>query len=305
MNKFRNILMGAGILALATVLIGVGVANATLTLGTTSVTSDGNVTINGVTTSVYAVGAATTTGTITIGGAAQTGALTVGASTKTNTINIGSAITEAGLTQTINIGNGVAAATGVTAINIGNGATAGDTTVSILGANTTGTEVLNLGTGTGVKTIHIGDNATPANTITIGGAASTTTVGGTFVVTTPTRMEYRISSTSVDVGAVAVTPLYTVPAGKTAVITRVVIRSASASFNQATDPIFNIGWQAVASNVVASATYTTPASTTSYIQPAIIADATMGAAAEVLNFNVTGAATASTTATVDVFGYLF
>ncbi len=134
---------------------------------------------------------------------------------------------------------------------------------------------------------------------------TTVASGKIFTVTTPTTLEYRLSSTSVNVGAIAVTALYTVPAGKTAIITRVVIRSASGTFDQVADPILNIGWQAVASNVVASATYTTPANTTSYIQPAVIAAATIGAAAEVLNFNVTTAATASTTATVDVFGYLF
>jgi hypothetical protein len=366
MNKFRKILLGAGMLTLAVAFVAVGVADATLTLGATSVTSDGNVTINGITTSVYAIGAATTSGTITVGGTSQTGAITIGQSTAANTISIGDGINAD--VQAITIGNGASAAntsvsilsgvgtagagtlalgnnTRVTTIGIGNIAPAAARTTTIAGGNsgqndtvtifpgnpsantqtfsvfagtatggnqtvnlvsgTGGTKLINIGTGNVVNTIHIGDDATPANAITIGGAASTTTVGGTFAVTTPTRLEYRLSSTSVNVGAVATTALYTVPAAKTAVITRVVVRSASGTFNQVVDPIFNIGWQAVASNVVNTATYVTPTASTTYIQPTVLAEATMGAAAEVLNFNVTTAASASTTATVDIFGYLF
>lgn len=148
-----------------------------------------------------------------------------------------------------------------------------------------------------------------------GGAIDGTTIGGTtraagsftvLTVTTPTNMEYRLSSTSVNVGTLATTALYTVPTGKTAIVTRVVIRSASGTFNQTPAPVINIGWAAVAGNVVASATYVTPTDTTTYIQPAVIAEATMGAAGQALNFNVTTAASTNpTTATVDVFGYLF
>jgi len=116
---------------------------------------------------------------------------------------------------------------------------------------------------------------------------------------------FLLSSTSVDVGAVAATNLYTVPAGKTCVITQLIVRSASGTFDQATDPVLNIGWGATASNVFASATLTTPTATTMAIPLTVLATQTVGAAADVLKFNVTTAATASTTAVVDVWGYLY
>lgn len=115
----------------------------------------------------------------------------------------------------------------------------------------------------------------------------------------------KLSSTAVDVGAIAVTPLYTVGAGKSCNIKGVTIRGASGTFDQATDPIINVGWDAVANGVVTSTTYTTPTATTTSIEMTIVAEKTVGAAAQVLNFNVTTAATAATTATVDVFGYCY
>lgn len=115
----------------------------------------------------------------------------------------------------------------------------------------------------------------------------------------------KLASVSVNVGAVAVTPLYTVPALKTCNIKGISIRGASGTFDQAIDPIFNVGWDAVASNVVNTATYVTPTAATTSIELTIVAEKTVGAAASVLNFNVTTAATAATTATVDVFGYCY
>lgn len=304
-----------------TILIGAAAGAGNITLG--SSTAAQTVLIgNGVNAGAQVVsiangttGADSTVNILSGVGTAGAGVLALGNNTRVTTIGIGNIAPAAARVTTIAGGNsaqndtvtifGGAPSANTQTLNVFNGiATGGAQTVNLM-TGTGGTKVVNIGTGNVVNTIHIGDDATPSNAITIGGAASTTTIGGTFAVTTPTRLEYRLSSTSVNVGSVAVTALYTVPAGKTAIVTRVVIRSASASFDQAADPIFNIGWQATASNVVNTATYVTPANTTSYIQPAVIAAATIGAAAEVLNFNVTTAATASTTATADVFGYLF
>lgn len=146
------------------------------------------------------------------------------------------------------------------------------------------------------------DDGTPNQVLYTDG----TGVLGWVTAVTTQSYEYLLSSTAaVDVGAVADYSLYTVPALKSCVITRVVIRNASASFNQATDPVFDFGWNATASNVVNSATYTTPSATTTYIQPALIAEPTLGTAGDILKCHVGTAATASTTCTVDVFGYLF
>ncbi len=115
----------------------------------------------------------------------------------------------------------------------------------------------------------------------------------------------------VNLGAIAVTPLYTCPAGRTCIIEKVVFRSASASVDQAADATYNIGWQAVASGVVASVALVNPTATTTAWHPVVVgvhsvAEQTVGAATEVLNFNVTAACTTSpTTIRVDVFGYSY
>lgn len=76
------------IIALATITS--TVASAALTIGATTITTDGNLDINGVATSAYTLGAATTTGTITIGGTAQAGNLILGQVT-TTPVGIGTA----------------------------------------------------------------------------------------------------------------------------------------------------------------------------------------------------------------------
>jgi hypothetical protein len=130
----------------------------------------------------------------------------------------------------------------------------------------------------------------------------------TFVnmtLTGPVAMVARLASVSgIDVGAAASTHLYTVPLGRTCIITKVYIRGASGTFDQATDPVMNIGWDGTASNVVASATLTTPTAATQVIPLTVLATQTVGAAGAILHFNVTTAATAATTCTVEVFGYL-
>lgn len=141
--------------------------------------------------------------------------------------------------------------------------------------------------------------------ITDGASGNATINALNLTATRPKNIEYLLASVQVNVGSVAATTLYTVPASHSCVVTQLILRSASASFNQATDPIVDVGWDATASNVSPSATYTTPSTTGTLIRLAMAAEQTIGAATNVLKFNVTQAATASTTATVDVWGYLF
>lgn len=65
-------------------IVAAGSANGDITL-----TAGDNFTLNGVTDSVYAIGAATTTGTITIGGTSGTGIIGIGVSDGAQVINIG------------------------------------------------------------------------------------------------------------------------------------------------------------------------------------------------------------------------
>jgi hypothetical protein len=167
-----------------------GTGALTVTAGSISTTTGGNYTLDGITTSVYNIGASTTTGTIAIGGTAQSGSLTIGGTAQTGTITLGSSTGAnsvivgggAGVTG-VGIGNGVSGNTITIAngtntaaqtVSIANGASAGNSTVSILsGAGTAGTGTLSLGNNTRVTSIDIG-NVAPAvaRTITIAGGNS-------------------------------------------------------------------------------------------------------------------------------------
>lgn len=140
-----------------TLNFGTGAGANILTLGSTNTTSSltmlvgtGNFSLDGVAASTYSVGVSTTTGTFDLGGTAQTGTITLGKSTATNTVNLANASITGSNVQTINIGSGGTATTAHTAINILNGNNSGS-----------GTDVLSLISGTGTKTLTIGNyNAT-------------------------------------------------------------------------------------------------------------------------------------------------
>jgi hypothetical protein len=132
-----------------------------------------------------------------------------------------------------------------------------------------------------------------------------TTVTGTLSATVPTRYEALLSSTPITL-AQADTHLYTVPTGKSCVITRIIVRSASGTFDQAQDAVMNMAWDAGVSTVFASATLTTPVAATTWEVYTLVAPGVMGTTGQILHYNVTTpATTAATSAVIDVFGYLF
>ena len=161
--------------------------------GVTATSGSGGINLNASVNQAVNIASGTSTGTVTIGGSgAQT--ITIG-DTGIETINIGAGGTGA---KTITIGDvttgsslGLLAGTGNIVMN---GSVA--TTYTIGNASQTGTiklgesdatMILNLGTGTGAHTIHIGDGATGAMIITMGSlaAASATTIEagtGTLVI---------------------------------------------------------------------------------------------------------------------------
>ena len=158
--------------------------------------------------------------------------------------------------------------------------------------------------------------AAPAVPLDVVGAIATTTSvsAATLSLTTPTTVEYRLSSTaSVNVGSIAEYQLYTVPGGKTAIVTKIVIRSCSGTLDQVTDAVAKVGFNAgTHDDVIGAKTLAAPTAATGYqiLLPTASnatgnVQSTHGAAADELAINVTTAATASTTCTVDVFGYLF
>lgn len=163
---------------------------------------------------------------------------------------------------------------------------------------------------------HVAGTTVTASGAVTGGSLVTTGAGsvGTFAITSPTTVEYLLDSTAaVDVGAVAEYQLFTVPSGKTAVVTKIVIRSCSASLNQDTDAVCKFGFNAgTHDDVLGAKTLTAPTAATGYmiLQPTAEnstgnVQSTMGAAAAEFAVNCTTAATASTTCVVDTWGYYF
>jgi hypothetical protein len=158
------------------------IGNVTGATGVAINVGTGNFALNGVTSSTYAIGAATTTGSITIGGTAQTGDIVLGSSSGTNAVKI---MNGAGA-GTLSLG--VVQVAG--AINMGTAMTTGTITIGGTGLQTgtislapgTGAQTVNIATGgTGVKTVNIATGAI-GNIVTIGSvtaAASMSLLVGT------------------------------------------------------------------------------------------------------------------------------
>lgn len=109
------------------------------------------------------------------------------------------------------------------------------------------------------------------------------------------------STASVDLNTTSKTTLYTVPAGKSAVITMVIIRAASTSLTTAN---YGLGFDAGGSDVVTGATHTELTGATLYTKLQAKAGAKLGAAGDVFGLKCSVAQGAPATVTVDVYGYL-
>lgn len=109
-----------------------------------------------------------------------------------------------------------------------------------------------------------------------------------------------LASVSVDMKTAASTPLFTVPIGKTLVITHAVMRNNTASLAGGTSYSITGFRSAFSLNAIT-------AITTNYvvIQATDITSFTVQAAGTVINWTVTTGATAAGTATIDLFGYLY
>lgn len=111
------------------------------------------------------------------------------------------------------------------------------------------------------------------------------------------------SVANVNLNSGTATTLYTVPTGKTAVITRLVIRNASTSL---TTVSFSVGFNSTAfNNILADATHTELTGNTLYSILIAKAGAAIGAAAAVLKLLCNTLQGGAATCSVDIFGYLF
>jgi hypothetical protein len=110
----------------------------------------------------------------------------------------------------------------------------------------------------------------------------------------------RLSTTTgVDMKTAASTTLYTVPTGKTAIITHVVIRNNSASLAGGTDYDFT-GWR----QTVDLSGMTTVSTTFRVIYATDNTSYTATTAGTAFQITVSTGSSAACTATIEVFGYL-
>lgn len=103
-------------------------------------------------------------------------------------------------------------------------------------------------------------------------------------------------------GTPVMTTLYTVPAGHSCIITRVVLRNSSGNLNTAS---ISFGFDANGSDVIANATRTYLAGATNYGEVLITNGAIRGAAAGTFKLAVNTKQGGAMTIDIDVFGYLF
>ena len=115
-----------------------------------------------------------------------------------------------------------------------------------------------------------------------------------------------VSVAGVDMKTATTVSMYTVPAGKSAVITAVVVRNPSATLSGGTSYAFGSGtnFNTFVSGISLT-TMTTATSDIMYIVPATNnTKYTISAAGAVIGMKITTGSTGAATATIDVFGYL-
>jgi len=174
------------VLAVAITFGTVGIASATLTIGATSLTTDGAYTVTSVAGSTVNMFAANVAGVITIGGTAQTGNFNIGVSSATMAMNIA---TGDGA-KTVTIANG----TGIDTIVIGGGGTAADNIDigdALADVDITGASGIVAGTG-------------DALTITGNAASTWSTSAGALTITSASALTLGDALTGTDAATVAI-----------------------------------------------------------------------------------------------------
>lgn len=106
----------------------------------------------------------------------------------------------------------------------------------------------------------------------------------------------------VDVNTGTKQTLYTVPTGKTLIVTKIVVRAASTSLTTAS---FGFGFNANADDVLASEVWTELTGSTLYTVKLPKEGAIRGAAADILGSKCTINQGGAATVTVEIFGFLF
>lgn len=108
--------------------------------------------------------------------------------------------------------------------------------------------------------------------------------------------------TGVDVNTATKQALYTVPTGKTLIVTGIVVRNVSTSLTTAS---FGFGFNANADDVLASEVWTELTGSTLYTCKLPKEGAIVGAASDVLGSKCTINQGAAATVTIEIYGILF
>lgn len=189
-NRLKIALAGAA--ACAGLVLATGQAYAALTIGATTLTTDGAFTNDGVASSAFAWGGTVTTGSFVMGNALTTGTITLGGTSMAaggTTIRGGTATTSIQLIPATNGG-----------VVIGAGAGTGD----LIFGSSTAANIVAVGYGTGANVIRIG-TAQTAGSISIGTAMTTGTITLGGSMTTGTITLGNGNATTSIAGALAVT----------------------------------------------------------------------------------------------------
>jgi hypothetical protein len=119
-----------------------------------------------------------------------------------------------------------------------------------------------------------------------------------------TFAETLLSTTaSVNLNTATATTIYTVPSGKSCVVTKVVVRNASTSLTTAS---YSFGFNSAAfNNVIADATHTELTGNTLYSLIAAKTGATVGTTTQTFKVKANTLQGGAATVTIDVFGYVF
>ena len=110
------------------------------------------------------------------------------------------------------------------------------------------------------------------------------------------------SLAGVDLNTTDKQTIYTVPTGKSCIVTKVVVRLASISLTTAN---YGFGFDAGGSDVITGATHTELTGNTLYTVLSAKAGAKVGTAGQAFGSKCSVAQGAAATVTIDVFGYLF
>lgn len=258
-----------------------GVATATslaiggATIGTNGLAVTGHLLLEGVTSTgaqgtgnlVFSI-SPTFTGTVTVAGLTATGTFTA-SGTISMTGNTGNTTANYSTNATLN-GN-------TKAVNIGTSGVSGSTTNIIIGSS-------------------------------VSGATSTTTLNGNVILAsgafTTGLVQLLSTTTGIDGKTVATTNLYTVPSGKTCIITAATIRVTTAS-SITVVPTLGIGVASGESDIFASTGLTNLNATGKIWRFVGQATYVAGQAADVIKLGIDTGATATTmTIAIDLFGYL-